>query len=50
VYLIEESRPDALLRDAGGAHDAVLLSPATAFACSTALSTPSVTNVKGDPS
>jgi hypothetical protein len=32
------------------APTATSLSPATAFACSTALSTPSVTNVNGDPS
>ena len=50
VYLLEKPRPDALLRDASSSHRDTSLSPATALAFSTALSTPSVTKVKGEPS
>ena len=47
--LFDQPGLDALLRDVG-APTPTFLSPATALACSTALSTPSVTKVNGDPS
>ena len=40
----------ALRRATSALLTATFLSPANAFACATALSTPSVTNVNGDPS
>ncbi len=49
VYLVEDSRPEALLRDAGRSDGDVSLT-AAALAFSTARSTPSVTNWNGDPS
>jgi hypothetical protein len=49
VYLVKHPGLDSLLHDARGAHGDVVVT-ATAFACSMALWTPSVTNVNGDPS
>jgi hypothetical protein len=46
---VQQVQLQALLRELA-APTATVLSPATAFACSTALSTPSLTKVKGDPS
>jgi hypothetical protein len=49
VYLVKQPGSYALLRDTRGSYGDVLVT-CDPLTCSTALSTPSVTKVKGDPS
>ena len=50
MYLVEKPGPYALLPILAAPTATLFLSPATALACSTALSTPCVTKVNDDPS